>query len=93
MKSRVPAPGICLQKIHMKGHFKMRKIMGVAIAVMVAAAVVWSKAMVRPKAASAQAEKAEVASTVPQSNVKNAGGRETSDDSEYGWGPFRLIDW
>lgn len=71
----------------------MRKMNAVAIAVMVAAAVVWSKAVVRPKAASAPTEKAEVASTVSPSNAKNAGGRETSDDREYGWGPFRLVDW
>jgi hypothetical protein len=86
-----------------------KMIVGVAAAAMAAAAtVVWSKSMfVQPQGA-APAAKAEHASVVSSgvnltdgkshaltggADAEHARGSAVASDSEYGWGPFRTVDW
>jgi hypothetical protein len=77
-----------------------------AVAVMVAATVVWSKSLVVEPHAVA---KAEATSTISPSDIKltvgerpaqangahvdHAHGIYAASDRDYGWGPFRTVDW
>jgi hypothetical protein len=81
----------------MKGYFEMSKMIGaIAVAAIVAATVAWAHSMAVKQDAVAWAEQAGKAAGAATETGGSAGktrdDRETSD-REYGWGPFRTVDW
>jgi hypothetical protein len=92
MIDRSSPPALRRQTFQMKGFFEMNKFIigAAALAVMVAATIVWSKSLVVEPHATPTAKS-------QQASVVSSGTELTANpdafDRDYGWGPFRTVDW